>query len=264
MLENSLLWRFYHPLTECGGYIFGTMHVKDLRAFGRIDELQNILLEGHHLYIETNLDLANSPMAQRAFTLPENLQLSNYLSPKALAKCRSMLLRSFDLDIMQYNKLHPMAVSGAITTSILSKDESVSLDHYLWNLAKSMNIHHDGIETIEEQLAIFKSMNIERQLNAIVQISKNPSKFRKKLLSLIRDYQSENIRALISKSKKGMGRDKVRLLKERNFIMAHRISALSVKHSAIFAVGAGHLAGKNGILNLMKQKGYVVKAQKKT
>lgn len=52
MTKNSLLWKITPP----GGptsYLFGTMHVRDLRAFGWLETAQNASL--HVMYLRPNL-----------------------------------------------------------------------------------------------------------------------------------------------------------------------------------------------------------------
>jgi uncharacterized protein YbaP (TraB family) len=49
------------------------------------------------------------------------------------------------------------------------------------------------------------------------------------------------------------------LLTKRNIVMANRIDTLVGKKSTMIAVGAGHLGGPQGLIGLLKKKGYQFK-----
>lgn len=259
MIENSLLWRISHQYSTEYSYLFGTMHVRDIHAFERADEITHLFVGGYHLYLETNLDMANSKFAQQTFSLDDTKHFDKCVKPKSLLKCQRIIQKSFGFNVMKFNSTHPIALSSALASSVLENSYSVPLDQYLWNYAQSSHVFCDGLESLEEQMQVVHSMDIEKQFRNIIAISKKPESYRKRILKLIELYRDENIIELLKVSKKGMGSDKNLMLKERNFRMADRIAKKSKVHKAVFAIGAGHLAGKNGILNLLKQKGFTVK-----
>ena len=48
------------------------------------------------------------------------------------------------------------------------------------------------------------------------------------------------------------------LVTKRNLIMANRIIGLIGTQSMMVAIGAGHLGGKDGLINSLKNKGYTL------
>ena len=54
-----------------------------------------------------------------------------------------------------------------------------------------------------------------------------------------------------------------RVFDSRNENWAQKMPSIMAEKSTLFAVGAGHLIGDKGLLNLLKKQGYKVKAVKK-
>jgi hypothetical protein len=50
------------------------------------------------------------------------------------------------------------------------------------------------------------------------------------------------------------------LIKDRNSVMAERLEKLMQTDSTFCAIGAAHLPGENGVLQLLRKKGYTLRA----
>ena len=70
------------------------------------------------------------------------------------------------------------------------------------------------------------------------------------------DYEKQRLVALYKKSRKSLGNMKRPLLTERNYIMFEAIISHSTKGNVFTAVGAAHLAGRFGLLALLKRSGF--------
>jgi hypothetical protein len=55
------------------------------------------------------------------------------------------------------------------------------------------------------------------------------------------------------------GEDKKIMLDNRNMNWIPKMSAIMKKEAVFFAVGAGHLSGDYGVINLLRNAGYTVK-----
>lgn len=234
------------------------MHVRDQRAFSRIEQVKDILKSVTALYLETDLSVMQESFVQQVFVLEDNQRISDFFRPHIYSKYKHIIKKSFDVDISMYDAMHPMVLNNAILTSILNPDQDVALDHYIWKMANDMELRCGGIETAAEQMAVVKSLKISAQIKSIKDIARSPQAFRKKLYKLMGYYQAEDIHNLYQSSKKGMGSAKKLMLKERNFRMAARIDNLAAQRTCLFAIGAGHLSGNNGVLSLLKSKGLTV------
>ena len=258
MRQQSLLWRISNPNIEFDSYLLGTMHVRDDRAFSRVSQVEGILDHVNAVYLEADLSVMEEAFVQETFMLKDGLKLSNFFRDHIYNKYRAIILKSFGVDIMLYDTMHPMVLNNAIVSSIMNPDNSLALDHHIWKLATDRDLRKGGVETAQEQMSVVKSLKVSDQVNTIRDIARSPHAFRRKLNKLIVNYQTEDIHNLYMNSKKGMGDAKKLLLKERNFRMAARINGISLSRPCLFAIGAGHLSGNNGVLSLLKRKGNVL------
>jgi uncharacterized protein YbaP (TraB family) len=69
----------------------------------------------------------------------------------------------------------------------------------------------------------------------------------------------EKIKSILDKSGDAMGAEfDKEILTKRNYIMADRISKLIANETLFIAIGSGHLPGDEGVLNLLRKKGFTV------
>ena len=82
-----------------------------------------------------------------------------------------------------------------------------------------------------------------------------------KLLSI---YKDENITAMLDimndDNYSSVAEYQDELLDNRNINWIPKIKEHAEKQATFFGVGAGHLAGENGVINLLRQAGYTVTA----
>ena len=133
------------------------------------------------------------------------------------------------------------------------------MDRDLWNVAEKKGKVLSGIETFEEQLQILKKIPIEYQIKNLLSIAQKLSAYKKQLLNMAVTYETGDIQKLSKLSKKGLGSIRKFMIQDRNHVMADRIYAKVRENSLFCAIGVGHLAGKEGVLRLLKAKGLNIK-----
>jgi uncharacterized protein YbaP (TraB family) len=119
-----------------------------------------------------------------------------------------------------------------------------------------MNKKIIGIETFEEQLGTLESI----PNSFIIDYFKNIDKAGEDLEQIISLYQSAELKKLfkLMQKDKSMVMLKEDLVISRNMIMAERILELIREQPAFIAIGAGHLPGKKGVIELLINEGYKV------
>jgi len=243
-------------------YLFGTMHTRDAAAFGWQNQLNEVIAECDAFAAEFKLDDAD-PEAQMAMSvLPDDKTWADYYRPKRLAKMVKIFKKVYGLDVRSLMHLHPMIAVSHITQLALPADKSHSLDEALWQEAMDLGKLGLGVETYDEQLATMAAFDVKDQFSFLYGMSRNPSKFKAKMLKLTQHYVEQNIQQLYKSSKKSAGKLRSSLLYDRNVIMAERIKPMIEEQSTFVAIGAGHLSGKLGVLKLLKDRGVKVKPVK--
>lgn len=253
--KQSLLWSLHREDFPGKSYLFGTMHVCDSKAFGLTEQVEAVLRNCEALATEYDLDTSETLDVDWLANLSIGNTVREVLPEKTWQKLRGMLRKTLGIQLDAFQNTHPFVLVNTISALILSKDMPLSLDEYLWETAKISGKQTIGIETLEEQLAVVKQIPIEAHVKNLVQIAVNFPRYRHQTLKMAEWYASGNLVQLHRASVKGQGNLKRLLLYDRNVVMASRLETLAASQSTLFAVGAGHLTGKYGILRLIKSKG---------
>jgi len=257
--KNTLLWKIQGDHVSHTSYLFGTMHVKDQRAFGYSDLVFEKMLKCKALATEFNLDEMKQNASANFMDLPKGMSLKALMRPKNYKKVNKVFKRLTGLDLSLLDNSQPLLITNLLSERILTQDMPFSLDETLWNFANQNGMVTLGIETFEEQKEILKKIPLDYQVKSLNSIGKNFKNFSRQLLKMTKLYENGDIRQLYKNLKKEGGKMKKVLLYNRNHIMAERIALMIQEQSTFCAIGAGHLSGKNGVIRLLKLQGLKVK-----
>ena len=120
-----------------------------------------------------------------------------------------------------------------------------------------------GLETVNDQLAIFDAIPYEVQIEELIKSVKNDFVNDKaESAKLYETYATQDVElmyklAIESQNKITSEYDDV-LLDKRNKSWIPVIETQLQKQPSFFAVGAAHLGGPNGVINLLRKAGYKV------
>lgn len=255
--NNCLLWRIETDFPQ-DSWLFGTMHIKDAKAFGLLDTLYKKIDQCQAFATELNLDEIKSEGTDLIQTDPVP-PLYDLLPSHYYQKLKKILKKALRLNLDQWAHWHPLVISKIITEAMMSSEMPVFLDDQLWGYAKSAEKKLLGIETLEEQLAVFDGISLDEHLDYLKSLAKNYSRTNKKQTRLLDLYAKGDLRQLHKAALKGAG-NKERMVYQRNRIMSLRIDEFIQEYQSLFcAVGAGHLWGERGVLRALKHKGYRLK-----
>lgn len=258
--NHSLLWRIQGLSGAAPSYVFGTIHVKADFAFIGLSPVLEAIEYCQAFAAELSLEAAaaHSELANTVLADPQR-HLPTVLSADKYAKIKALLARTLQIDLDQLAHLRPMLLMNMLDESFMPPaTRSVTLDAFLWNQAKVAGKAIYGLETVQSQVQIMQQMPPADEVTALLQRLKNIRSARRQVHNIIEWYQQGNIQQIYRASYRSLGRQRRVLLTNRNQVMADRIEAIGQHETVFAAIGAAHLAGKNGVLALLKRKGYVV------
>lgn len=255
--KNTLLWRISKPGLELESYIFGTIHIWN-------DEIEKILLSVLPYLRSCSVFAAESDINElenisRDFLLlKEDQQLKDLFKPGKFKKLSAQLKKKFGISIEDVQQMSPFALYTTLGKNFLETGHS-SLDEKLWDIALSEGKPTTGIESAAEQLAYYTEIPLRIQSDMLYQLVMQSANFRRKFSRMVIDYLEMDIAALYKSSKKGNKFIRKVLVYRRNDLMSARIAETANRMSVFTALGAGHLAGKKGILKQLKDSGFIIK-----
>ena len=119
-------------------------------------------------------------------------------------------------------------------------------------------MHTGGLETALEQLDIADKIYDSKELLRQLKIGDSYTEVFQNMLAAYKEEDLEALGSLIS-DRRFMSEDgEETMLTDRNKRWAAAMPKLMRKNSIFFAVGAGHLGQKHGIIHLLRKKGFNV------
>ncbi|MDP3776885.1 TraB/GumN family protein [Methylotenera sp.] len=145
-------------------------------------------------------------------------------------------------------------------------------DNLLMRLAEDSGKEVIGLETAVEHFSVMDSLTLDEQLAFLRKVLKRSQKIKERdyerLLKAYLKGDADKLNAINDQMTGSMlpadlwARMRVKLLGERNLVMAERMLTKAQDKSLFVAVGASHLAGKTGLVAKLKQAGYKISVVK--
>lgn len=254
-----LLWRVSRPRLK-PSYLFGTLHVEDPRVLDLPRVVTRHLRAARRLVTEVRLDPEATGLASTAMLFSDGRTLEQVAGAELTARALP-LLEAAGLPRRTARLLQPWAAM-----LILSRPPARSgefLDRRLARLAREAGLPATGLETLEEQIAVFRDLALADQLALLREAVENRAGLEDDVENLIRAYLAGDLEALARQALAGTEqgarrRLRERLLAQRNRIMLRRLKPHLREGGAFVAVGALHLAGNGGLLAALRRQGYRV------
>lgn len=260
-IENTynLLWKVEKEGMKNAGYLFGTMHVYDERAFGFADSVMLALDECEVFALEVHPD----SIVKSTIELMLQGDTTNYykesLSQEEYEKFKEKFNEENGLDFDELENKHPLNVKTFEESYSGNKDRKTFIDLHLFGVAKTLDKEIIGLEPIGNQLQSILSQSINRAKYG------NPTDtLLEKLMmnSMIDTYGKGNLENL--EAQLGSAFAESPMMIKRNKDMAATIMSTLEKKSLFSAVGAGHLLGEESIIAILKENSYKVTAVSST
>jgi uncharacterized protein YbaP (TraB family) len=267
---NALLWRIETPKPA---YLYGTIHIPDERVLALPRVVSEAFVQADVINMEIPLDPQSQMAVAGQMLLPDGETLKDVL-PKKLYQRLDALFSEKNLPLAALGKLKIWAISVQVmlVDHFLDFATRQPLDLMLYTRAQKAGKIVGGLETLEEQMAIFDSLSQKEQVVLLEKTLDLLAEYKKKgvdpVEELIEVYLKGDEEALWSAMRETYDDDDPldrklmkRLFSDRNEKMLKRIekklkSAPSEKY--FFAIGAGHLVGADGLVAMLRKNGFKV------
>jgi len=164
--------------------------------------------------------------------------------------------------------MKPWAAATALSMPV--PETGRVLDVVLFQRAQQAGKPLHGLETIAEQLEVFDGLPLEDQVGLLRDAVEQVAGLDAMLAELLAAYKRQDLAAMVAINEAAMatgdqrlaGEFQRRLIVDRNHRMAERMEPWLQQGGAFVAVGALHLPGEQGLLRLLEQRGYSLRAVK--
>jgi len=262
--ERSFLWKVQG--SENAVYILGSIHLlkRDSAALKPI--VQEVFSKSKRLVLE--IDLLNEGPAkfqqlvmQKGVNLDGKL-LASQLSPETYA-LTARRADELGVDLKLLAPLKPWVVALTMVVMQLQKlgyDPSLGIDHQLAQRAKQANKPVAGLETAEFQMDIFNQLTLAQQEMFLRQSLLEMDLLAEAVEDMVGAWNSgdvERAEKLFLASLRTFPELKEQVLDRRNRRWLPQLEQfLKQSDDILVVVGTAHLLGAQGIIELLKQRGY--------
>jgi uncharacterized protein len=263
--NNTLLWKITGNQLTRPSYLFGTIHLLCADDIQLSDSLKTAIRRSDRVYLELDMDnifemlgVMGKMKMRNDTTLADLLTPSEYDSVKAYFQKQSTML---PFSVLETYK--PMLAASMLMQGALECDNQVAMEQLILKEAKSQGKGIKGLESMAFQMSIFDSIPYGLQAKQLVSMvaqsgaEADYSEF-EELSNAYRSQNLDTLEAITKREDMGISNFTELLLYKRNANWAKKLDGLMKKEALIIAVGAGHLPGDRGVINLLRKAGYKV------
>ena len=264
--NNTLLWKISGNGLEKSSYLFGTVHMICKEDAYLSTNLMSAIAKADRVYLELDMDnlfeMVGAMMKMKMnndTTLADLLTRDEYQKTKEYFEAKVSML---PFSVLETYK--PLVASSLLMESTVACDQQVAMEQLVMEEAKKNGKRIDGLETMAYQMSIFDSIPYKVQAQELfksIASGDKESDSDKEYKELIKAYKEQDLNKLgqmISKSDQGMMQYEDILLNNRNRNWVAKLKTILKDKSLVIAVGAGHLPGDKGLINLLRKEGYTV------
>jgi uncharacterized protein len=280
-VKTPFLWRIEGPVPS---YLYGTIHVPDARVTNLPPAVLQAFASSAAVFTEIPMDGSLQIGMMGKMMLPGDQSLSQVVGPELYTRLSQAIERSLPKDspgpmaaamTAMLGRLKPWAAMLQLAMIEFLPDMMAgnkALDTMLFDRAKSEGKETGGLETVDEQLAVFEGLTTDEQvrllkltLDTMDEAHKAGRSASRELIESYLTGDLDKLAALSNESMKGepelQKKFMARALDGRNVVMVDRLLAKRAERPnkvCFFAVGTLHYAGEEGIVALLEKKGLKV------
>jgi uncharacterized protein len=266
---KTFAWR----ATGKGGviYLVGSVHLLSKDFYPLNPALEAAYKDADLLVEEVDLAEMLDPASQMGFLTRGMLSSDTPLDKVVSAATYALVTRraaDLGLPIEPLRILKPWMVALMLTQMEWQKagfDAELGLDKHFYDQAKTDGKAVQGFETADYQISRLDGMTIEQQEHLLAESLKDLDSEKANMTKLVEGWRAGDAQGVERIVLAELKQDPLlyqRLLVERNRNWLPKIEALFARHGhALVVVGAAHLIGPDGVIAMLRAKGYTVEQQ---
>ncbi len=263
---SSLLWKVEGNGLTKPSWLFGTIHMlcKDDAVLS--DNMRQVISECDVVYMEMDLDNIFEMMGAMSkmkmtgdTTLRDLLSENDYKKVKSYFEAKTTML---PFSVLETYK--PMMASSLLSEGEMPCEGAISMEQVIMGAAKEKGKKIKGLETMAQQAGFLDSIPYKYQAAELVKYidsadsEKGENQLMNQLFDAYRNQDLKKLEELMLDGDAGMSSFADILLYRRNANWVFKLKTLMADRSLLVAVGAGHLPGEKGVINLLRKAGYTV------
>lgn len=254
-------------------YVMGTHHLAPISIIDSIKGFNAAINSVDAVYGEIELSEMNSPQTQQKMMMaamaPTDSTLSKVFTKEQFDSIDNVIKKysGGQATLNMLEPMKPMLVGQQLTILmnlqvIPNFNPMQLLDSHVQTLGAQAGKGTFGLENIDFQINVLFGDPISKQAEDLLESIRKEEKVKSFSLDLYNAYMTqdiEKVRQLMIDPDLGLEpEDEAKMLTNRNVNWVNQLKTILHQKSVFVCVGAGHLPGENGVLNLLRQAGYTI------
>jgi uncharacterized protein len=268
-LATPALWEVQSPSGKGKLYLFGTFHLLPKTTQWQSQLFDKKIKSAKKYVFELSEADMKSPESQQLLLskgmLPEGQALDAIVGPELFAKVDAAG-KAVGVPTVVLNRMRPWMASvllGVQAAKAAGMEPGLGVEAVLQARAASAKLPVTGLETMADQVEALASLDDDGAREMLAETANelaNANKIFAEMLSAWASGDSGKIEAVFLNDMQTYPKAYEALLKQRNLRWLPKLEALLAERTPVLvAVGAGHLVGPDGVVALLRAKGYKIK-----
>lgn len=261
--NNTLLWEISGNGLTRPSFLFGTFHLLCKQDIHFSDQLKKAFHYCDTVYMELDMDDPSTMLSAMMYmNMKGDTTLADLYTAKEYERLKEYFADTLKIPLAFLQKAKPYFLVALLYPRMMNCPSPAGVEEELVKLAKENKKEIKGLETMQFQASVFDSIPYQWQAKELLKNIDSFSVNKKEFDTMLDFYKTQNldsIKTMLGKSEFGSEKYDNLLLNNRNKKWVTKLDTIMKKESVFVAVGAGHLVGEHGLINLLKKQGYTVK-----
>lgn len=255
---SSLLWKVSGNGLQQPSYLFGTFHILCKADFPVSAGLENTLKTCTRFYSEINLDEPDLQLQLLSKMTLTGKSIQQLVGDTAYNRISPQFQSITGMPMSMLNHFKPFLHLSLLAQKAISCSDQVQPETELMKLAQHYRMNVQGLETINDQIEAIDKEPLDSQLHSLVKTVQNFDSVQQVMSKLVAVYKLRDIDSIYRFMKAaGMNEDfTTDMITKRNEKWVPLMQQAMLGRPCFFAVGAGHLGGTEGVIRLLRKRGY--------
>jgi uncharacterized protein len=263
--RKNFLWKVKSKTNTV--YLLGSIHVLKKEDYPLSRVMESGFEDAKVLVLETDMDSLSSPSAKSLIMSKATIQGDETLQNRLSKETYNLLaakLKELGVPILALNRFEPWFVGLMLTNMKIQQlgfSPELGIDKYFLKKAKVQKKEVKWLETVEYQLSVFDEMSPKLQEAFLLQTIKEWENIEREFNKMVRFWATGDVKQLedlILAAFKSYPEVFERVMVKRNRNWLPLIEGfLKEDRNYIVVVGAGHLVGNQGLVEMLR-KSYAV------
>jgi uncharacterized protein len=264
---KSFIWKISSATTSV--YLLGSVHIARPEIYPLDSTIEDAFASAKYLVVEVNVHNIDTENVNRLLAehgvYPQGEGFQENVPPSLYTALAEQFER-FGIDMATLDTYRPWVISTTLDQLMLQGLGYLpenGIDYYFLDKAARTKMIIE-LETAEYQLELMYSLPDELVIKSL-QYDIDNMTTQEDMEELFKAWEDGNVTRMESLTFEPLNKAPElapfyeKMIDERNFKMAEKIEEFLDSNETYFiVVGAGHLVGENGLLNLLSEKGYAV------